>query len=264
MRINSILVPIIYRISKQFYNGTVTFSEAKEVLANNNMNSSSAGDYLYNFRYLMEGQKMTRAMNAFSMEYFLDNIFKDYGYARLSNALVSLESHIEYYENLRGTTMKKLRTIYARYSAIVPIESLDEKEQIEIIKEIQSQKKSKEDILKELRNLEETDAEIIIISGKSYKRNNGIVAQIKILKDYKFQICNTSILKKDGTFYVEAAHVTRKSQKGRETLDNIILLCPNHHKEFDLGNRVEISRTKDYFQFTLNGCEHTLKFEPNI
>lgn len=50
------------------------------------------------------------------------------------------------------------------------------------------------------------------------------------------KICSTTIMKKDGRKYVEAAHIKSKHLKGRETLSNIILLCPNYHKEFDLGN----------------------------
>ena len=41
----------------------------------------------------------------------------------------------------------------------------------------------------------------------------------------------------DGSFYIEAAHIKPKSQQGTETPDNILILCPNHHKEFDLGKR---------------------------
>jgi predicted restriction endonuclease len=63
---------------------------------------------------------------------------------------------------------------------------------------------------------------------------------------------------------VEAAHIKPKHLKGGETLDNIILLCPNHHKEFDLGNTVLINHTKSNIEFSINGKEYNLPFEPAI
>ena len=115
------------------------------------------------------------------------------------------------------------------------------------------------EIIDELKRLKETDAEMVEINGKSYKRDNKTVAQIKYVRDFKCQICSTAILKKDGSFYVEAAHIKPKHLKGREAPDNIILLCPNHHKEFDFGDREILSQDKTKIIFTLNGKQHDIK-----
>ncbi|WP_367277532.1 HNH endonuclease [Mucilaginibacter sp.] len=74
-------------------------------------------------------------------------------------------------------------------------------------------------------------------------------------------MCSTTIRKKDGSYYIEAAHIKPKHQKGRESPDNIILLCPNHHKEFDFGE-VEI-KNHDLIQidFLLNGKAHSLSLK---
>jgi len=137
----------------------------------------------------------------------------------------------------------------------------DEKEQIEIFKVIRQENKSKQSIIKELKNLKETDPEQIVINSKSFKRDNKTIIQIKYIREFKCQICGTAIKKKDGSYYVEAAHIKPKHQKGRETPSNIIILCPNHHKEFDIGERIIITQNENQIIFTLNGQRHELNLQ---
>lgn len=137
-------------------------------------------------------------------------------------------------------------------------EVADEKEQHEIVQIIRNENKSKQTVIAELQNLKEADPEVIVINSKSYKRDNKTIAQIKFIREFKCQICGTTIKKKDGSDYVEAAHIKPKHQKGRETPDNIILLCPNHHKEFDIGDMRIISQDANQIVFTLNGQRHEI------
>jgi 5-methylcytosine-specific restriction protein A len=261
MKIPKELTPMAYELSKQVFEGKLTFKEGqKELVGDNRMNSNSAADYINNFRCMLEGKRFTRTNNAYSMEYFFDNIYKDYGSSGLSNALTALRLHIEYYEDIQKVVMHKMRDIYTKYLA-VPIDTPDEQEQKEIIREFKNQKKTKQDIIAELKNLKPTDPEEVTINSKSFKRDNRTVAQIKILRDFSCQICSTTIKKKDGTFYIEAAHIEPKHRKGRETPDNILLLCPNHHKEFDLGDRNILLHDKDKIQFILNGKEHKISLK---
>ena len=60
-------------------------------------------------------------------------------------------------------------------------------------------------------------------------------------------------MQKDGGKYVEAAHITAKSEKGVERPHNILILCPNHHKEFDYGEKKIIEHTKDRIIVDVNG-----------
>lgn len=138
--------------------------------------------------------------------------------------------------------------------------SNDEKEQSEL-EVFYKKHKTKSEILAELKDLKETESEEVIVNRKAYKRDNKTIAQIKVLRDFKCQICSTSIIKKDGSKYIEAAHIKPKFQKGRETLDNIILLCPNCHKEFDLGLLVIKNHDARKIEFSLNGKFHKINFE---
>jgi predicted restriction endonuclease len=111
------------------------------------------------------------------------------------------------------------------------------------------------EIIDDLKSLTPQAPQTVEYTGRSYKRDNKTVAQLKILRNFKCQICSANIARKDGRFYVEAAHIKRKSEKGTEMPNNILVLCPNHHKEFDLGDRTIVKHTNDEIVFELNG-EH--------
>ncbi|WP_423776187.1 HNH endonuclease [Aliarcobacter skirrowii] len=59
---------------------------------------------------------------------------------------------------------------------------------------------------------------------------------------------------------MEAAHIIPKKDKGNENKENILILCPNHHKEFDYGKRKIIEHTKKEIVFELNEKQYTIKF----
>jgi len=108
-------------------------------------------------------------------------------------------------------------------------------------------------MIQELNALTPESTETIEFKGRVYKRNNKTIAQLKVLRNFRCQICDNNILKKDGSFYIEAAHIQRKSEKGTEMPNNILILCPNHHKEFDLGDKKIVERTDKRIIFELNG-----------
>ncbi|KOS05149.1 HNH nuclease [Flavobacterium akiainvivens] len=175
------------------------------------------------------------------LRYELDEILKSGGY-------------IEEY--------KKLQNVYEIYTGkkiLKPFYTQDEKEQNELT--VIYKNLSKEKLLDYIRDIKMDDSLLVIVKNKFYKRNNRTLALIKILRDYKCQICSTSILKKDGMKYIEAAHIKAKHKKGLETPNNIILLCPNHHKEFDLGDLIINEHTYDKINFDLNGINYELNLE---
>jgi predicted restriction endonuclease len=113
-------------------------------------------------------------------------------------------------------------------------------------------------ILDDLMNLRPTDPQRIVIKHKAYKRDNRTIAQLKLLCGHKCELCGSAIRKKDGSFYVEAAHITPKRHKGPELANNIVVLCPNHHKEFDLGDKLIIKRSDATLRIKLNEREYSI------
>lgn len=161
---------------------------------------------------------------------------------------------------------EKLATIY-QYITGSPYpesESEDEREQEDILEKTRSDHDRTRDleiVSRYSMSDEKDDPEVEVIYGKRYKRNNVILAKIKYLRGERCQICNTAIIKSDGNPYVEAAHIVAKEQKGSEAPDNILILCPNHHKEFDLGKREIVEHTKTYVAFKLNDVMHTIRLD---
>ena len=167
-----------------------------------------------------------------------------------------------------GTLKKEFETLRNIYLSMTGKEfndeliNNDELEQQEII-EVYSAEKNKSKIIDDLSNLKETEPETIVINQKTFKRDNKTIAQLKILRDFKCQICGTSIRKKNNQFYIEAAHIKPKCNKGRETPDNILILCPNHHKEFDFGERIIKKHTSSLIEFELNGKMYKIDLKIN-
>lgn len=121
---------------------------------------------------------------------------------------------------------------------------------------------TRDKLLEDILKLVTTTGDKIKYKGKKYKRNAVITEKIKKLRNYTCQFCGTTILKKDGTRYIEACHINPKKHRGPETLTNILILCPNCHKEFDYGLREKEERpAANVYKLLLNGRERMAEFE---
>lgn len=119
MKIPKYLIPLAYKVSRKVYDGEISHSAGVKLLVGDDlMNQNSASDYIYNFRCLMEGREFSRTLNKDSMEYFFENIFKDFGPSGLEKPLSALMKHIGYYEGQQKTTMREMRRIHAKYSRL--------------------------------------------------------------------------------------------------------------------------------------------------
>jgi len=93
----------------------------------------------------------------------------------------------------------------------------------------------------------------IITNNNSNKKPETVKSDVKRIKrsaklrnlmgqkhNYKCQICGFTFKKKNGDFYFEAAHITPMASRQRavDTPNNILILCPNHHKMLDHGDNL--------------------------
>ncbi|MCY7311881.1 MAG: HNH endonuclease [Chitinophagaceae bacterium] len=93
------------------------------------------------------------------------------------------------------------------------------------------------------------------------RKDTKIINALKKSADFKCQFpdCGQQIKKKGGGFYVEVAHVKSVSTGGQSVLGNLIVLCPNHHKEFDYGELSISEQTTDNLSGLLNGRQFEIK-----
>lgn len=74
-----------------------------------------------------------------------------------------------------------------------------------------------------------------------YERNRNLVEELKRLHGDKCQICGQKLNLGD-KFYSEVHHIQPLHLKGPDTIENMIVLCPNHHILFDRGAiRIELN-----------------------
>lgn len=88
---------------------------------------------------------------------------------------------------------------------------------------------------------------------------------VHMLKEYfqfqcQFPDCGVRIPKKKGGFYIEVAHIEPFHKGGESRLENLLVLCPNHHKELDFGKFQRLDLTAEFIRFRLNGKEFRITF----
>lgn len=112
-------------------------------------------------------------------------------------------------------------------------------------KEYKNAKKFSIEELKK-RILERKDQEIVYVrvESRQIKRDQEVVC---FALDRAKGICDlcgrkAPFLKKDGEPYLECHHVKWLSKGGADTIDNVVALCPNCHKECHVANSNAITR----------------------
>ncbi|MFB2578177.1 HNH endonuclease [Acinetobacter sp. c2-A9] len=104
-------------------------------------------------------------------------------------------------------------------------------------------------------------AVFVQINGRRYKRYNYLMSLIKQCRGYKCQFCDISIPVKDNGFYIETCHINPKSKQGSDSLSNILTLCPNCHKIFDLNDRLDEEHSEDRYQVTIQGTRYSVNLK---
>jgi 5-methylcytosine-specific restriction protein A len=218
-KITNKMVEKAFEIGKRIYLNQLSRLEGIRVLENLGMNESSAHDYVYSYSNLIQGKLFTRNTNVYATEYYLNTIYKENGISGLKNALLSLSQHIDYYEEVSGTSVKKRKEIYLRYYNLI------------------------KDFYDEAIYPDELDSEIEYSEGKtkkvlvnSYERNP--IARKKCIEHFglKCQICDFNFEEKYGELGKNFIHVHHKidiSTVGKEysvnPITDLITVCPNCH-----------------------------------
>jgi len=108
----------------------------------------------------------------------------------------------------------------------------------------------------------ETPEKIEAIVNRTVRGDTKLIQALKQACEFRCQFpnCDIRIPKKDGSFYIEVAHIKPVRSGGPSVLGNLLVLCPNHHKEFDFGRVEIIEQTPELLQGKLNGKEFKIAF----
>lgn len=109
------------------------------------------------------------------------------------------------------------------------------------------------DLNEKMKNVSPERVEKLV--SATIRNDTKIISALKMATDFKcqFPTCGQRITKKNGGFYIEVAHIKPVSQNGQSVLGNLIVLCPNHHKEFDFGDLKINEQTNSKLAGQLNG-----------
>lgn len=126
-----------------------------------------------------------------------------------------------------------------------------------------NEKKRLKIVLQELHNkmlLVEPEKRIKEVE-KILRKDREIVDLLKKIANYRCQFphCNSNIPTKKGLNYVEVAHIHPVFTGGQSVLGNLLVLCPNHHKEFDLGKLIILEQNIE----TISGVLNEISFKIN-
>jgi 5-methylcytosine-specific restriction protein A len=210
-------IPKIYELAKLVYFKKISKNDALDKAKNFGMNRGSAHDLIMNFKYMYEGQKYSRTNNNDTTEYYLERFLADFGFSVLQNGVEALQKHIEYYENLRNTTMHGLRTILEKYQII-----LNNHNNIIYPDEIENQ------------TLSEGAKKQVVVNA--YERNPK--ARQECIKYYgtKCNICNFDFEKQYGEIgkgFIHIHHIKPLSEINEEyevnPIQDLRPVCPNCH-----------------------------------
>jgi predicted HNH restriction endonuclease len=90
-----------------------------------------------------------------------------------------------------------------------------------------------------------------------FERDSSIVKKLKQQYDDFCQVCNYRIKKSTGGFYSEVHHFWPLQYGGDDDKKNMLVVCPNHHKEFDfcsialLEDGISVMNLENKIIFTL-------------
>jgi hypothetical protein len=124
-----------------------------------------------------------------------------------------------------------------------------------ISNDIKSLKELLDELNEKMQNVSPERVEKLITA--TIRQDTKIIQAFKKASDYKCQFpnCGQRIKKKNGGYYIEVAHIKPVYKGGKSVLGNLIVLCPNHHKEFDFGELEIRDQTISNIAGQLNGIE---------
>lgn len=116
----------IYKMAKAIYNKEERLVNAKETLYSKyGINKNSFADYYRAFQKMLDGKLHTRSISTDLRDYYLSQIYKDYGADKLRVALKAYMDSIVYYEESHNNTIrKKERDIYEKHYSVLNTISL--------------------------------------------------------------------------------------------------------------------------------------------
>ena len=221
-------------IASRVYSKELDGKEGAALLSNDfALNETSAKDFIYDYKRLMEGKVFQRAMSASAMRHFIGQIFEKHGTRGLDNALASLRLHIDYYEGHYQCRLHLMRAVVEEFERTNTSVNLAKKFEDDVEKSLRD---TGENRRKNLAHAQKTPKEISVITTV-FIRNPDVVAEVLLRANGVCERCKNDapFLRKDGRPYLEVHHKTHLANGGEDSVENATALCPNCHRAVHYG-----------------------------
>jgi 5-methylcytosine-specific restriction protein A len=242
LRISDEQAQAAYTIARAVYSNELPKAKGAEFLAEKHgLNKNSANDFINNYQCFRQGVVFKRNLKTSFIDYFLSSIFKDNGLEALDNAILALELHIDYWEQLTGTNAISKRELAKRFKSQLDVPRTLEEYQDKFQAEVQYAMSLTRD--ERQRNM--ANARTVPLSSevktKVFIRNQYVVAERLERAKGVCEGCNSEApfrRASDGSPYLEVHHIVPLAKGGEDTIQNTIALCPNCHRERHFGEIV--------------------------
>lgn len=95
---------------------------------------------------------------------------------------------------------------------------------------------------------------------KTFRRNPVLSAALKTRYKDRCQICGVTFKTDRGRFFTDTHHLKSLRKSGTDTSDNIVVVCPNHHRILERSDVKVISKTKSKVIIEASGQNFEIHF----
>src|SRR5450830_989360 len=234
MRITPLQVEASYSIASCVFDLAITAEAGATELQNSyGLNINSARDFINDYRHMLQGKVFQRAMSAPAIDYYLSRILEERGSALHDAAVLAVEKHIKYYENIRKVNLNAMRIVVARHRSYVGVQPLLSVQEASFNAAV---KKSFADspARRQARLAEAARFPVKVkVTTEAFLRNPDVVAEVLRRASGQCERCHNPApfqRKKDNTPYLEVHHKKQLAAGGEDTVENAAALCPNCHR----------------------------------
>jgi 5-methylcytosine-specific restriction endonuclease McrA len=214
-----------YKLARLVIDGNRSRQWARGELKKLGLNETSADFFIGNLQCMLKGHIYRKAMSAEATDAFLSWILQDYDEAALDRAVTALRLHIPYY-----------RTSTSRPGKLKPAKKL-----LDVLRKYEKFGSVPTSVLGVLNDLEKPpDGETSPDRAKriisAFKRNDRVRAFVALRSEGRCEYCGCEGFKlPNSRRYIETHHIISLANQGPDTVENVIALCPNHHREAHYG-----------------------------
>ena len=226
-------------VASRVYDGELRRKAGVELLSTQHgLNPTSAGDYINDYKCLMEGRVFQRAMSAPAMRFFVGHIFDHRSRSYRVNAVTALHAHISYYEGhykRRAHAMREIAEFFAKsLDRPTTLEELESELSAKVASALLDSQAARQDRLKSANRVPQS--RVVMVSV--FERSADVIAEVLSRAHGVCEACGSAApfrRKSDGTPYLEVHHRVRLADNGEDVIENAVAICPNCHRRAHYG-----------------------------